>query len=58
MPRILVEGHREETLFKVKRALERSGLTESQALDAITAMQAEDILFRELLWEDTHGGTA
>lgn len=37
----------ENTLFKVRNALLRVGLTEQQITDAINEMQNEGILFRE-----------
>jgi len=38
----------EETLFKVRRALQKMGMTEVEIIDCINAMQNEGILFREV----------
>jgi hypothetical protein len=39
--------HGDETMRKVMEALEKSGLSSGQALDAIREMQNSGILFRE-----------
>jgi hypothetical protein len=45
------EYHTEETLEKTYEALKESGLTETQAFDAVRTMQNAGILFRELVPE-------
>lgn len=43
------ETHTEQTLFTVRDALVKSGLTERQTYNAITELQNAGILFRERL---------
>lgn len=44
--------HREQTLFLVYEALEKSGLPREMAQDAINRMQSAGILFRERVRDD------
>ena len=44
-----VTGHREATLSKVYAGLNAAGVTGQQAIDAVTMMQNQGILFREKL---------
>lgn len=43
-----VESYDEDTLLKVYACLTESGLTEEQAIDAVTCMQNKGVLFREI----------
>ncbi|QEQ93927.1 hypothetical protein SEA_KARDASHIAN_62 [Streptomyces phage Kardashian] len=51
------EGYVPDVMTKVYRALQDAGLEDGEALDAISAMQNEGVLFRERNWR-LDGGDA